>query len=187
MPDLSCILDLRHSSLQLLILNPLSKASDWTYILIDTSQIRFCWVTMETPHPPLFCLFVCFVLSCLFRVILAAMEFPRLRIESELQPPAYARATATSDLSRVCNLHHSSQQCWILNPLSEARDRTWVLMDASQIHFHWATTGTPLILYFEHISHWQDEIGYLENSCQSLLRLTISRRNGGWGIFSHLL
>ena len=24
--------------------------------------------------------------------------------------------------SRICNLHHSSQECWILNSLSEARD-----------------------------------------------------------------
>ena len=48
------------------------------------------------------------------------------------------------DLSRVYNLHHSSQQCWMLNPLSEARDRTCVLMGASQIHFHWATMGTPV-------------------------------------------
>ena len=23
--------------------NPLSKARDWTYILMDTSQIPFCW------------------------------------------------------------------------------------------------------------------------------------------------
>ena len=29
-------------------------------------------------------------------------------------------STATSDLSRVCNLHHSSWQHWILNPLSES-------------------------------------------------------------------
>ena len=27
-------------------------------------------------------------------------------------------------------------QCQILNPLSEARDRTWVLMDPSHICFH---------------------------------------------------
>ena len=32
----------------------------------------------------------------------------------------------------VCNLHHSSRKCWILNPLSEARDQTCVLMDTSQ-------------------------------------------------------
>ena len=49
------------------------------------------------------------------------------------------RATPKASVSS-----HSSQQCWILNPLSEARDRTCVLMDTSRIHFHWATTGTPL-------------------------------------------
>ena len=32
------------------------------------------------------------------------------------------------------NLHHNSRQHWILNPLREARDRTCVLMDTSQIH-----------------------------------------------------
>ena len=32
-------------------------------------------------------------------------------------------ATATQDLRRVCDLHHSSRQRQILNPLSEARDK----------------------------------------------------------------
>ena len=40
-------------------------------------------------------------------------------------------ATATQDPSRVCNLHHSSQQCQNFNSLREARDRTHVLMDGS--------------------------------------------------------
>ena len=35
----------------------------------------------------------------------------------------------TQGLSRVCDLHHSLQQCRILNPLSEARDLTCVLLD----------------------------------------------------------
>ena len=61
------------------------------------------------------------------------MEVPRLGVESELQLPAYATATATatSDQNLVCNLHHSSWQCQILNPLSETRDRTchlWLLV-----------------------------------------------------------
>ena len=47
------------------------------------------------------------------------------------------------DPSFVCKLHHSSRQCRILNPLSEARDRTGNLMVPSRIHFLWATTGTP--------------------------------------------
>ena len=41
----------------------------------------------------------------------------------------------------------SSQQRRILNPLSKARDRTCVLMNASQIGFHWTTTGTPTLFW----------------------------------------
>ena len=63
------------------------------------------------------------------------VEFPRLGIESELQGPAYTTATAMPDLSHICDLHYSSWQCWILNSLKEARDRTHVLMDTSQILF----------------------------------------------------
>ena len=61
------------------------------------------------------------------------MDVSRLGVESELQLPAYATATATQDPSRICDLHHSSQQHQIFNPLSEARDRAYVLMDASWI------------------------------------------------------
>ena len=55
----------------------------------------------------------------------------------------YTTATATPDPSHVCNLHHSSWQCQILNPLSETRDRTGHLMVLSRIHFCCSTTGTP--------------------------------------------
>ena len=61
------------------------------------------------------------------------MDVPRLGVQWELQPPAYTTATATWDLSCVCNLYHSSQQCQILNPLSKARDRTRILTDTSQV------------------------------------------------------
>ena len=64
------------------------------------------------------------------------MEVPRLGVESELQLPAYAYAYATQDLSHICDLHHSSlQQCQILNTLSEAGDRTCILMDTSRVHY----------------------------------------------------
>ena len=61
------------------------------------------------------------------------MEIPKLGVESELQLLAYSTATATAmwDRSHVCNLHHNSRQHWIPDPLSEARDRTRVLMDTS--------------------------------------------------------
>ena len=71
------------------------------------------------------------------------MEVPRLGVKSELQLLTYATATATWDPSHVCDLHHSSRQCWSLNPLSEARDQTYNLMDTSWTHFCCATTGTP--------------------------------------------
>ena len=34
-----------------------------------------------------------------------------------------------ADPSCICNLHHNSQQCQILNPLSKARNQTLVLID----------------------------------------------------------
>ena len=40
---------------------------------------------------------------------------------------------STLDLSYICDLHHSSLQHQMLNPLSEARDRTLVLIDAIQV------------------------------------------------------
>ena len=52
------------------------------------------------------------------------MEVPRLGVESELLPPAYARAAATQDPRHIYDLHHSSRQRRIVNPLSKARDRT---------------------------------------------------------------
>ena len=74
------------------------------------------------------------------------MAVPGLGVQSELQLSVYTTATATWGPSGVCDLYHSSRQCQILNPLREARDRTCVLMDTSQIRFCWATMGTPTSL-----------------------------------------
>ena len=80
---------------------------------------------------------------------LQCMEVPRLGVELELLPPAYARASAMPHLSRICDLHHSSQQCQILNPLNEARDQTCNLMVSSQICFCCAIMGTPPMAFFK--------------------------------------
>ena len=71
------------------------------------------------------------------------MEISRVGAELELQLLTCATATAMWDLSCLCELHHSSQQCWILNPLREARDQTCILMDTGWVCYHWATIGTP--------------------------------------------
>ena len=78
-----------------------------------------------------------------FRAAPTAYGGSQARVQSELQLPAYATATAVQDLSHVCHLHHSSRQHQIRNPLIEARDRTRNLMVPSGIHFYCTMTGTP--------------------------------------------
>ena len=56
-------------------------------------------------------------------------EVPRPGVESRLQLPA----TATLKQSCICDLHPSSWQRRIPNPLSEARDQTLILIDPSQV------------------------------------------------------
>ena len=61
------------------------------------------------------------------------MEVPGLGVESELQLPAYTTATA---------MPHPQ-------PAEQVQGQNPVLMDTSQVHYHWATMGTPLNLFFE--------------------------------------
>ena len=90
-----------------------------------------------------FCLMVCLLFFFFFLGLKPwYMEIPRLGVQSELQLPAYTTSTAMQDPSCICDLHHSSRQCWIPDPLSEAGDQPRILMD-SQIHFHFTTIGTP--------------------------------------------
>ena len=93
---------------------------------------------------------ICFLFICLLVFVFLGlhsphMEVPRLGVKSELQLPAYATPTATPDLSRVCNLRHSSQQHWIPNLPSKGQDQTCSRMDTSQVCYSWATTGTPSV------------------------------------------
>ena len=86
-------------------------------------------------------------------------EVPRLGVESELQLAAYTTATATCDPSHICDLHHCSRQRRILNPLSEARDRTCILMHASQVSFRWAVMGAPggAVFNGRYTLRWNDQ------------------------------
>ena len=64
---------------------------------------------------------------CLFRAAFAAYGSFQARGPIRAAAASHTTATAMRDPSRICDLHHSSEQCWILNPLSEARDWTCVL------------------------------------------------------------
>ena len=76
-------------------------------------------------------LFFFFFFFLFLGVHLWQMEVSQLGVESKLQLLAYTTAIATWDPNCVFNLHHSSRQHWIPDPLSEARCRTCILMDTS--------------------------------------------------------
>ena len=112
--------------------------------------------------------FNCFLFVCLFYFLgphLWHMEVPKLGIESELQLPAYATGTAKWDPSCICDLYHSSWQCQILNPLSEARNWIHILKDTNGIRFCCATMGTP----FFYIMWNMDYIFFLCGVCSRSL------------------
>ena len=93
-----------------------------------------------------FCSFLFLFVFVFLGPHLRHLEVPRLRVKLELQLPAYTHSHSNtgSEPSRVCDLHHSSGQHQILNPLSQARDWTCILMKASQICFHWTSMGIPI-------------------------------------------
>ena len=119
----SHVFDLYHSSWQRGILNPLIEARNWIHILRDTSWIHFHWAMMGMPRiiflTPIFCLLG----FCFFRATIPARGSSHARGQLEVA---------------AASLHHSPRnagsepqvwQCQILNPLSEAKHWTHILMD----------------------------------------------------------
>ena len=89
-------------------------------------------------------------LFCLFLLFLGCTGYGSCQARGWIGAavPAFSTASATPDPSHVSNLHHSSWQCWILNPLSEARDRTHILMDTSQFRFLLSHNRNSLLFNF---------------------------------------
>ena len=93
----------------------------------------------------LICIFVCLFIS---EPSLQHIEFPRIGVQSEPQLQAYITATATPDLSHVCNLSCSSQKCQILNPLMPRikAASSWILVT---FLVPWVETRTPYLAYLD--------------------------------------
>ena len=89
------------------------------------------------------CLFVSFLFFLPFRAAPEAYGSSQTRGRLELQLSGCATATATWDLSHICDLHHSSWQGQVFHPLSEARDWTCIFTSTNRVHFPWATKRTP--------------------------------------------
>ena len=114
-------------------------------LAVGLSYTAFIMLSMF-PRCPLY--FYFFIFLVFLGLQLQHMGVPRLGVESELQLWAYVTATATPDPRRICDPHHSSGKCQILNPLREARDGTHKLMVPSQTCFPCTTRGTPMPDFF---------------------------------------
>ena len=113
---LSC---LYHLLMRLLMGKPVKRPS---HPLITYSSFHLCFLF-------LFLFFV--VLACL-GTHLRPIEVPRLGAESERQ--LSCQSAPQPQHTESYDLCLSLCQCQILNPLSEARDWTPILMDTSQVH-----------------------------------------------------
>ena len=73
------------------------------------------------------------------------MEVSRLEIQLEPLLPTCTTATATIYLSCACDLHYSSRQHQILNPLSRTRDQTRIHIDTGWVRLlsHSRNSQTP--------------------------------------------
>ena len=85
---------------------------------------------MSVSHPQLAFYFL-FYFFVFLGPHLQHVEVPRLRVQSKLQLPAYATATATPDLSHIHDPHCSYGNARSFNPLS--KDQTHILMDTSWV------------------------------------------------------
>ena len=134
-----------------ILLNRWSLLSFYSWLVgcfLLRKNLEFC--QMISLHPLRW--FGSFLFVCLFVCVglyPRHMEVPRQGVKWDLQLLAYAMATATRNPSPICDLYHSSWQHWIPDPLTEARDRTRILMDTSQICFCCTPMGTSDFLVFE--------------------------------------
>ena len=102
-------------------------------------------LSLLQPHSP--SSFFFFFLS-LFRAAPIAYGGSQASGQIRAVATSHSHSRRTPDLSGPCNLCCSLEQCQILNPLSEARDRICILMDISQVLNPLSHNGnsSPLVL-----------------------------------------
>ena len=120
--------------------------------LPSSLALPLAWArTAFFPPPHLiisFLFFLSFFFFLLFRASLMAYGGPQARGRiGTVATGLHTTATAMQDSSLVCDLHHTSRQCRIPNPLSKARDGTRNLVNTSRIHFYCASVGTPNFIF----------------------------------------
>ena len=70
----------------------------------------------------------------LFRA--APLAYGRFQARGQIGAVAANLCHSHSNMGSKLPLRPTSQRCWILNPLSEARDRTLILMDGGWVRYY---------------------------------------------------
>ena len=113
----------------------------------------------------------------LFRGTTVAYGSSQARNQIEAAAAGLCHSSATSDLSHICNLHCSLWQHQILNPLSEARHQTHILMDTSRFLnplSHSRSSCAMILLILQQEAEALDkasQVTYWRSHCQRWLRL----------------
>ena len=95
-----------------------------------------------------FCLFACFLFIYFFVAAFMAYRSSQARVQVGAATEAYTTATATPDLSCICDLCCGLWQLQIINPLIEARDWTCILLDTSWVLNQLSHNGNTLFAFF---------------------------------------
>ena len=109
--------------------------------------------------------FLFFFFFCIFKAAPAAYGSSQARGWMRASDASLHHSHSNWDPSLIFDLHCSSCQHWILNPLSEVRDQTRILMVTSRVHDCWTTAGTPVFFF-----KWTNYVGVY-----FLKRLTIGK------------
>ena len=116
----------------------------------------FFWCLSFPPSNQL--IFLCITFYYLQTLVFALRSPPPLflgpnlwHIRAAAAGLCHNHSNTSNDPSCFCNLHCSSWQCQILNPLSRARDRTCILMDTSCVRNPMSHNGNslPSVLIWE--------------------------------------
>ena len=92
--------------------------------------------------------------SSIIQHIISFLFFSSFFLLFRATPTAYGGSQARGQIRATASgLYQSSQQCQLLNPLSEARDQTPSLRLTSRMCFLCATTGTPNISFLHSFPH----------------------------------
>ena len=114
---------------------------NWLKMVFISQYLTFC-LKEEYCTPNILFFFVFSFLSFFFSFQGQTLSIWRFPGQGSIGATAASLHTATQDLSHVCDLHHSSPQHPIFNPLSKARNQTCNLMAPNKIRFRRITMET---------------------------------------------